>query len=501
MEIEKSTPYSGFAFITAGQNQNDFNAINISNLQTVGSPKARGSIYLRRNMNGWNRRDTENGRFLNPTGCSDMKDIFFNHSNAVLPQRRDGGLMVHSLYWPTSAKIPSQAPTAAPSTRTVRYTERERISSSVPNKGLIYRNLFVLRGATLFIETTDKNRVTLQVTDSIDVASGGRICNAKPGSTVCGSGDPSNLTIVGTFKDYSQSNYSVNADHLGCSTSRGGEGTGEAYSARNPFSSRPGGTFTFQSTGGRSEKLSAFMYGKQMTFTSRGLYNARRKTFLLESSNLSAGNASSLVIHRGRLSVINLESPSDNRVWALISPRSKQLVINGDEVRSRQNKMNPGDPYLENKKIIAVAERTTLGDRYSRYSNTYIPQPIYITYDFNRDIFELHSARRQRIPAGGLSGHNTDGLIQLEEILPQNIQSPIGAIPRSFPSSQLSFYRNQLLRLYGISIVTPNALICMLRDYIAVRCGLTRYVFLRLGPLVIIYKDRSGNLIVNSLID
>ena len=45
--------------------------------------------------------------------------------------------------------------------------------------------------------------------------------NVKPGSTVCGSGDPSNLTIVGTFKDYSQSNYNVNADHLGCSTSRG----------------------------------------------------------------------------------------------------------------------------------------------------------------------------------------------------------------------------------------------------------------------------------------
>ena len=163
--------------------------------------------------------------------------------------------------------------------------------------------------------------------------------------------------------------------------------------------------------------------------------------------------------------------------------------------------MNPGDRYLENKKIIAVAERTTLGDRYSRYSNTYIPQPIYITYDFNRDIFELHSARRQRIPAGGLSGHNTDGLIQLEEILPQNIQSPIGAIPRSFPSSQLSFYRNQLLRLYGISIVTPNANDMYAERFIAVRCGLTRYVFLRLGPLAIIYKDRSGNLIVISLMD
>ena len=135
MEIEKSTPYSGFAFISAGQHQNDFNAINISNLQTVGSPKARGSIYLRRNMNGWNRRDTENGRFLNPTGCSDMKDIFFNHSNAVLPQRRDGGLMVHSLYWPTSAKIPSQAPTAAPSTRTVRYTERKEYLVQFPTKG------------------------------------------------------------------------------------------------------------------------------------------------------------------------------------------------------------------------------------------------------------------------------------------------------------------------------------------------------------------------------
>ena len=450
MEIEKSTPYSGFAFIAAGQYQNDINAISISNLQTVGSPKARGSIYLRRNMNGWNRSN-----YLNPSSCGTMSNIFFNRGNFALPLRNDGGLMVHSLYWPTSAKIPSQAPTSAPPTRTVRFNERETISNSVADKKLVYRNLFVLRGATLFIETSAKNRVTLQVTDSIDVAPGAKICNVKPGSSVCGSGDPNNLTIVSTFKDYSRTNYRVNADDLGCSTPRGGEGTGEVYSARDPYSSRPGGTFTFRSTGGRSEKLSAFIYGKDMTFTSGGVYRGRRRTFMLDSSNTIGVNSSSLVIHRGRLSVTNLESPSDQRVWGLVSPTSRTLVINADDARSRQNRMNPGDRYLENKKIIAVAERTIAGDRYATYANSYIPQPIYITYDLNRDIFELHSARRLRSPSGP-SAHATDGLIQLEQALPQNIQSAIGTIPRSFPSSQLSIYRNLLLRLYGVTIVAPN---------------------------------------------
>ena len=452
MEIEKSTPYSAFAFITAGQHQDDINAINISNLETTGSPNARGSIYLRRNMNGWNGNN-----YLNPVNCNSMSDIFFNRGKYSLPKRGHGGLMVHSLYWPTSAKLPSQAPTTSPQSKIIRSDERIRTKTSVADNKIVYRNLFLLRGSTLYIETSEKNRVTLQVTDSLDVAPGARICNVKVGSSVCGSGDPKNLSIVSTFKDYSQAGYVVKSNDTGCSTPRGGEGTGEVYTARNPYTSRPGGTFTFRSTGGNSEKMSAFIYGKNLTFTSGGVYNNRRKTFMQDSSNLSGGHSSSLVIHRGRIAVTNLESTGDKRIWALISPTSRTLVINGDEVRSRQNRMNPGDWYLENKKIIAVAERTTLGERYARYLNSYIPEPIYITYDYTRDLFEIHGARRLRMANGGVNGGGTNGLIQLEQRLSQSIRSGIGVIPNTFTSSQLWRYSRPLLYLYGIRIVSPNS--------------------------------------------
>ena len=451
MEIEKSTPYSGFGYIVAGQHQDDINAINISNLEAKGTPNARGSIYLRRNMNGWNGNN-----YLNPVNCSNMSDIFFNRGKYSLPTRGNGGLMVHSLYWPTSARLPSQAPTSTPQTKIVRRDERIRIQTSKSDNKIVYRNLFLLRGATLYIETSVKNRVTIQVTDSLDVAPGARICNVKPGSNVCGSGNPENLSIVSTFKDYSQAGYIVRSNDTGCSTPRGGEGTGEVYTARNPYSSRPGSTFTFRSTGANSEKLSAFIYGKNLTFTSGGLYNSRRRTFMQDSSDLSGGNASSLVIHRGRLAVTNLESTGDHRIWALVSPTSRALVINADEVRSSQNSMSPGDRYLENKKIVAVAERTVLGDRYARYWNSYIPEPIYITYDYSRDIFEVNGARRLRSASGGANGGGTNGLIQLERQLNQGIRSGMGAIPNRFSSNQLFRYSRPLLYLYGIRIVSPN---------------------------------------------
>ena len=44
MEIEKSTPYSGFGYIVAGQHQDDINAINISNLEAKGTQTQRINI-------------------------------------------------------------------------------------------------------------------------------------------------------------------------------------------------------------------------------------------------------------------------------------------------------------------------------------------------------------------------------------------------------------------------------------------------------------------------
>ena len=73
---------------------------------------------------------------------------------------------------------------------------------------------------------------------------------------------------------------------------------------------------------------------------------------MLDSSNTIGVNSSSLVIHRGRFSVTNLESPSD-QCMGIVSP-TQNLVINADDARSRQNRMNPGDRYLETKRSLPL---------------------------------------------------------------------------------------------------------------------------------------------------
>ena len=62
------------------------------------------------------------------------------------------------------------------------------------------------------------------------------------------------------------------------------------------------------------QKNYQLLYMGRITFTSGGLYGHRRRTFMQDSSDLSGGNASSLVIHRGRLAVTNLESTGDHRM-------------------------------------------------------------------------------------------------------------------------------------------------------------------------------------------
>ena len=449
-EIERSAPYSGFAFISAGMSQNDINSINLSNLRTVdpSGVSARGTILLRRNMNGWNRDN-----YLNPISCGSMSSIFFNAGNFDLPRRGNGGLLAHSTYWPTSSKIPSQPPTSPPPTRVIGSSERISLDVTSTDKKHLYRNLFVLRGATLFIETSDQNRVTLQITDSLDVAPGGRICNVSRGSSVCGSGKAENLTIVSTFRDYSLG-YSANADHTGCSVARGGEGTGEVYSDRSPYTSRPGSTFTFRGTGNSSsqEKFSGFIYGEDLAFTSGGNYRGRRGTYMVNNRDNRGSRGSSLVVHRGRISVVNLPGYG-NRVWGLVSPRSNVLVINADHVRSRRNRMNPGDTYLEDKKILSVTERTSDGDFQSRFPGSYIPERVYITYDEGSDTIQLHSWRELRRAA---RADDTHGLIKLELGLPGNITSNVGSVPSIFRASDYWRYNATLRNLYGLTIERPN---------------------------------------------
>ena len=455
MEIERSTPYAGFAYISAGYQQSDRNSIHLSNLRLhegnyLSGTVGRGTILLRRNSSpsSWN------SYLLDPSGCGNSSRTFFYSSNGgysySLPAKDNGGLLLHSPYWPTSSNL-SIAPTSAQST-IVRTTSTSSCLRANNQKERVYtyHNLFVLRGALFCIETSDSSKALIKVSDSIDVAPGSRFCHLEKGSSVCGSGKPENLTIVSTFKDFSTNKQPI-SDHSGCSNNRGGAGLGESYASRSENGS-PGPSFTFRSTGkpGNQEKLSAFIYGKDLVFNSSGLHKGRRGTYLSDDLNSRYSLYSgSLVIHRSRIAATGLDGPTDTTVWRLLIPGKSDVVIQGDASRSSLNGMNDNETgYLARQSIVAIANRT---NNYGRWYGVY--PSIYITYDWSRGLFRINSFSK----INSVSSGSTEGKIRLGTQLSRNYYTPWGTISSSFYPSQLSSMSTALKLMYGISITSPNA--------------------------------------------
>ena len=214
--------------------------------------------------------------------------------------------------------------------------------------------------------------------------------------------------------------------------------------------SSPGPSFTFQSTGQRSqnEKLSAFIYGKDLVFNSSGVHRGRQGTYLSNDLDTRYGRYSgALVIHRSRLSATRLGGPSDTSVWGLVNPNG-QYVIQGDASRSSLNGMNDRETgYLARKSIVAIADRTDYGRRYG------VEPSIYIAYDWSRGRFEVNTFRRRNSIATGA----TNGLIQLGTIVNRDMYTPWGYITRYFYPWQLSQYYSRLKLNYGISISSPSS--------------------------------------------
>ena len=455
MEIERSLPYKGFAFISAGIAQADLNSIHLSNLKTVNPSggAAKGIIQLRKNMSVRS----------NPLSCTRPTKIFHyissNTSNYSFPTKGNGGLLIHSTHWPTSSKLPSNAPGAAPQNLIVRGNLKESIGSSTQERKFTYRNLFILRGSTYTIETSDTSPVTIQLTDSLDVLPGARLCHVSANSSVCGSGKPQNLTIISTFKDYTNTSYTPNPSHTGCSVPDPNEGTGEVYSERDKDLSRAGATFTFRSTGRPSsqEKLSAFIYGKDLTFTSAGVHRGNYGTYLLDTNDTRYNlRSSALIVHRGRLAVTNLTGTNDKRVWDLLGPSKSRFLINGDSSRSIVNRMSHDDHMLDGHKVLAVARYSYWGQYNTRFF--YTPQYIAVTYNWRNNTFRIWDAVVRRSPSGGSTSSNSNGLLQIT--LPSGGSSSInslwGRIPRQFSASSLNSYSNPLKILYSLSFTKPG---------------------------------------------
>ena len=294
-------------------------------------------------------------------------------------------------------------------------------------------NLFILKDSTLFIETDDNNPVTLRISDSIDISHGARLCNVKPGSSACGSGNPSNLTIE--FRDdvwrhslpnasyrfvdskqlpSSSKQYTFSNNESFCSTGAGGLGdliaTNSNRTLRNPRprSQQPGPSFSVGSTGLPNESLNLLIYGKYVSFNSIGSPRAltlHKKSFYQTPSSTLSYRSPNIVIHRGRLSLLD----DQDNLYLLLSPEDSsysptRITLNhSDPHRKNYPSVNitPDSRSLAGTHIIAMSDPTTSSDKiwvgYNHLTDQYIVRTYtypYSTFDRgwngNERVKELH---------------------------------------------------------------------------------------------------------------
>jgi len=461
MEIQRTTSYSGFAYISAGMQQADKNVIHLSNLQvydqsylTGARNPGRGTIMLRRNMSNYDSTE----QLFYPNSCREMRNMFFYSTHGPdtfsLPRLGHGGLIVHSNYWPTANNLENPPNTAnSEIVRNIGTTNCLRANGQ--ERTISYNNLFILRGATYCVETSDDSKVLIKIADSLDIAPGGRFCHVEKGSTVCGSGKPQNLTLSSTFKDYSTGNSPISNDTRCDNNYGGGEALGESSATRDR-NGRPGPSFTFRNTGraGSIEMVSAFIYGKDLAFNSSGVHRGGvHGTTYLSNELDGTPSSGSLVIHRSRIAATALNGINDTTVWRLVYPNNiianQFIATQGDPTRAAINGFNENETgYLARKTIVAISDRKGDGIRYNAAPS------IYITYNWQQNIFQINSFSRINNPLPG----ETTGEIQLGRQVDTVVPStPWGTIPPSFRAVDLNNYRDLLKRLYGISITPPTA--------------------------------------------
>ena len=228
----------------------------------------------------------------------------------------------------------------------------------------------MLKDSTLFIETNDSNPVTIRVADSIDISHGARLCNVTPGSKVCGSGKPSNLTIE--FNDDVWRHASPNSDyrfvdsqqlhhHLSnlhspimnlwqcwCWRFRDLIATNDnSGQITTPNSQQPGPSFSVASTGLNKESLNSSIYGKFVSFNSigtpRSLPLHKLAFFQSSTSSTSSYRSPNIVIHRGRLSLLDHQ----NNLYLLLSPQEVSYTPS-------RITLNHSDPHRKNYSTVRI---------------------------------------------------------------------------------------------------------------------------------------------------
>ena len=376
VNLVSSIDPQGFAYISAGYFDNDFHPISISGLYVKNTPQGLSPYgTILRNQNSSNIID-----------CSTLPSLFNLKSNPnntssearipTYPRTLKGGLLVHSVRFPNSPTSLTAQGTYAPiliRRYVVRQPEIRLIRLNRGHQIYDIENLFVLNDSTLFVETDDANPVTIRVADSIHISHGSRLCNVKPGSSICGSGNPANLTIEFQndvwrhaipnssyrFVDSQQlpsssKQYTFSNNESYCSVGPGGLGdliaTNDNTRITNnprPNSQQPGPSFTVGSTGLPGESLNAFVYGKYVSFNSIGTPRAiplhKKSFYQKDSSSTVTYRSPNIVVHRGRLSLLDHQ----NNLYLLLSP--KESAYTPDRIT-----LNYSDPHRKSYPSLSI---------------------------------------------------------------------------------------------------------------------------------------------------
>ena len=469
----------GFGFISSGHFNNDKYSASLVGLYVTSTQGSMpyGTILLNRNSNN--------------ITCADIPSFFNLKTNPntsssearlpTYPRLLNGGLLVHSVRFPNSPTSLTAQGTPSP-IQLKRFVVRvPQITLQSLNRGhQIYdvENLFILKDSSLFVETSDSNPVTLRVSDSIDISHGARLCNVTPGSRICGSGKPSNLTIE--FRDdvwkhvpptssyrfvdskqlpSSSKQFTFSNNESYCSVGPGGLGdliaTNSNRSLRNPRpnSQQPGPSFTVGSTGLSNESLNSFIYGKYVSFNSIGTPRAlplHKKAFYQSGSSTTSYRSPNIVVHRGRLSLLDAQ---DN-LYLLLSPTESsyfpnRITLNHSDPHRKTYptvRISPDSKSLAGTHVIGLSDPNTSPEKvwigYNNTSNQFIIRSYsYPNYTYNR----------------GWNGAERVKELQLDTISPSIVHNGI-SLPTTVNVSnisQLNTLKSILLDRYDIALFSP----------------------------------------------
>ena len=327
IDVTSIIPDSGFAFLSAGENELDKNSIFLGNLKIDGEKT--GSIIWRKNI-------------YSPQECGDIELLSGINKSISLPTK--GGFWVQPLNIPNRPKISNKTnqgqisswslgeisctPTSSSEEwSNCNFLETDGWENYKSNPRTAYIDNLIVKGndASFSIKTTNESPLTLIVKGSIDISYGGKICHIDGlNNDGCGSGKPENLTIL--FDQINSTDISKK-QALECSRFGG-------ISLKSQV--LPNNTFFLSSTGGsKKEQFSGFVHATDTTFSTSSLPSSFYQ-------NPSKGNKL-VVVSRGVYAIINDpegRSFEDRRPKYFRTPNLGFIPYKTDLRSSTNNEMN-----------------------------------------------------------------------------------------------------------------------------------------------------------------